>query len=134
MWFTVVIPLSTWQLIPLLVSEKIKTALVPANFLEPSIGELRYIARLNSDLLPNEEPFGDVSNTADGSVVEGSDVVSKTLAFRLGFRDTNSCSSWLTVKLEASSTQASDSSMIRDTVSTYRFLPKTSLTLKRHCW
>ncbi|KAJ5600780.1 hypothetical protein N7450_001847 [Penicillium hetheringtonii] len=41
---------------------------------EPSIGELRYIARLNSDLLPNEEPFGDVSTTGGGSVVEGSDV------------------------------------------------------------
>lgn len=43
---------------------------------EPDIGELRFIARLNSQLLPNEEPFGAVSTTADGSVVEGSDVVS----------------------------------------------------------
>ncbi|PYI12007.1 rhamnogalacturonate lyase A [Aspergillus sclerotiicarbonarius CBS 121057] len=41
---------------------------------EPSIGELRFIARLNSDLLPNEEPFGDVSNTANGEAIEGSDV------------------------------------------------------------
>ncbi|OQE80969.1 hypothetical protein PENNAL_c0042G04682 [Penicillium nalgiovense] len=41
---------------------------------EPSIGELRYIARLNADLLPNEEPFGDVSTTAGGTVIEGSDV------------------------------------------------------------
>ncbi|GKZ91242.1 hypothetical protein AnigIFM59636_003441 [Aspergillus niger] len=41
---------------------------------EPSIGELRFIARLNSDVLPNEEPFGDVSNTADGEAIEGSDV------------------------------------------------------------
>ncbi|BCS30440.1 putative rhamnogalacturonase B [Aspergillus puulaauensis] len=41
---------------------------------EPDIGELRFIARLNSQLLPNEEPFGAVSTTADGSVVEGSDV------------------------------------------------------------
>ncbi|KAL5340878.1 Rhamnogalacturonase B, N-terminal-domain-containing protein [Aspergillus crustosus] len=41
---------------------------------EPSIGELRFIARLNSAVLPNEEPFGAVSTTADGSVVEGSDV------------------------------------------------------------
>ncbi|KAL5045963.1 Rhamnogalacturonate lyase A [Aspergillus fruticulosus] len=41
---------------------------------EPDVGELRFIARLNSDLLPNEEPFGDVSTTAGGSVVEGSDV------------------------------------------------------------
>ncbi|RDW67222.1 putative rhamnogalacturonase B [Aspergillus mulundensis] len=42
---------------------------------EPSIGELRFIARLNSDLLPNEEPFGDVSTTAgSSSTVEGSDV------------------------------------------------------------
>ena len=43
------------------------------------MGELRFIARLNSDLLPNEEPFGDVSTTADGSVIEGSDVVSDIL-------------------------------------------------------
>jgi hypothetical protein len=43
--------------------------------LEPAIGELRYIARLNADLLPNEEPFGVVSNIAGGTVVEGSDVV-----------------------------------------------------------
>ncbi|RAK71495.1 putative rhamnogalacturonase B [Aspergillus fijiensis CBS 313.89] len=41
---------------------------------EPSIGELRFIARLNSDVLPNEEPFGDVSTTADGTAIEGSDV------------------------------------------------------------
>ncbi|KAJ5040183.1 hypothetical protein NUH16_009985 [Penicillium rubens] len=41
---------------------------------EPSIGELRYIARLNADLLPNEEPFGDVSTIAGGTVIEGEDV------------------------------------------------------------
>ncbi|KAL3474241.1 Rhamnogalacturonase B, N-terminal-domain-containing protein [Aspergillus californicus] len=42
---------------------------------EPSIGEMRFIARLNSEILPNEEPFGDVSTTADStSTVEGSDV------------------------------------------------------------
>ncbi|KAE8385778.1 putative rhamnogalacturonate lyase A [Aspergillus alliaceus] len=41
---------------------------------EPSVGELRFIARLNSDLLPNEEPFGDVSTTSGGSAIEGSDV------------------------------------------------------------
>ncbi|KAK1142263.1 hypothetical protein N8T08_008007 [Aspergillus melleus] len=41
---------------------------------EPSIGELRFIARLNSDLLPNEEPFGAVSTTSGGSAIEGSDV------------------------------------------------------------
>ncbi|KAJ5362093.1 hypothetical protein N7541_002937 [Penicillium brevicompactum] len=41
---------------------------------EPSVGELRYIARLNADLLPNEEPFGVVSNIGGGSVVEGEDV------------------------------------------------------------
>jgi rhamnogalacturonan endolyase len=46
-----------------------------SDFLEPSIGELRFIARLNSNLLPNEEPFGDVSTTAGGSAIEGSDVV-----------------------------------------------------------
>lgn len=45
-------------------------------FAEPDIGELRFIARLNSELLPNEEPFGAVSTTADGSAIEGSDVVS----------------------------------------------------------
>jgi hypothetical protein len=44
-------------------------------YVEPSVGELRYIARLNSNLLPNEEPFGVVSNIGGGSVVEGSDVV-----------------------------------------------------------
>ncbi|KAL3431627.1 Rhamnogalacturonate lyase A [Aspergillus tetrazonus] len=41
---------------------------------EPDIGELRFIARLNSNLLPNEEPFGDVSTTSGGSAIEGSDV------------------------------------------------------------
>ncbi|KAJ5667835.1 uncharacterized protein N7477_006405 [Penicillium maclennaniae] len=43
---------------------------------EPSIGELRYIARLNADLLPNEEPFGDVSKLDGGTAIEGSDVTS----------------------------------------------------------
>ncbi|KAK2734672.1 hypothetical protein FQN55_002535 [Onygenales sp. PD_40] len=42
---------------------------------EPENGELRFIARLSSSLLPNEEPFGVVSTTADStSTVEGSDV------------------------------------------------------------
>ncbi|KAJ5691939.1 hypothetical protein N7462_001362 [Penicillium macrosclerotiorum] len=41
---------------------------------EPSVGELRYIARLNADLLPNEEPFGTVSNIDGGTAIEGSDV------------------------------------------------------------
>ncbi|KAI9372757.1 Rhamnogalacturonate lyase A [Aspergillus egyptiacus] len=42
---------------------------------EPEIGELRFIARLRSDVLPNEEPFGDVSTTGgSSSTVEGSDV------------------------------------------------------------
>ncbi|KAF9629561.1 Galactose-binding domain-like protein [Lasiodiplodia theobromae] len=42
---------------------------------EPSIGELRYIARLDSSVLPSEYPFGDVSTTAGSSeTVEGSDV------------------------------------------------------------
>ncbi|PLB40493.1 putative rhamnogalacturonase B [Aspergillus candidus] len=41
---------------------------------EPSIGEMRYIARLNAELLPNEEPFGEVSTTSSGTAVEGSDV------------------------------------------------------------
>lgn len=43
---------------------------------EPSVGELRWIARLNPDLLPNEEPFGDASTTNGGEAIEGSDVVS----------------------------------------------------------
>ena len=42
---------------------------------EPSIGELRWIARLLPDQLPNEYPYGEVSNTAGSSAtVEGSDV------------------------------------------------------------
>ncbi|KAI1333530.1 Rhamnogalacturonase B, N-terminal-domain-containing protein [Xylariaceae sp. FL0016] len=39
---------------------------------EPAIGELRFIFRLTT--LEDAYPFGDVSNTAGGSVVEGSDV------------------------------------------------------------
>ncbi|KAK2017486.1 rhamnogalacturonase [Colletotrichum eremochloae] len=42
---------------------------------EPSIGELRWISRLNSDILPSEYPFGVASTTAgSSSAVEGSDV------------------------------------------------------------
>jgi rhamnogalacturonan endolyase len=41
---------------------------------EPAIGELRYIARLSSSLLPVEYPFGTVSTTAGGTAIEGSDV------------------------------------------------------------
>jgi rhamnogalacturonan endolyase len=42
---------------------------------EPSIGELRFIVRLQSSKLPNEYPYGSVSTTAgSGSTVEGSDV------------------------------------------------------------
>ncbi|KAL2866909.1 putative rhamnogalacturonase B [Aspergillus lucknowensis] len=41
---------------------------------EPDIGELRFIARLNSEILPNEEPFGAVSTTSGGTAIEGSDV------------------------------------------------------------
>jgi len=42
---------------------------------EPDIGELRFIARLNNALLPNEYPFGVVSTTSGStSTVEGSDV------------------------------------------------------------
>lgn len=42
---------------------------------EPSIGELRFIARLLPDKLPNEYPYGEVSNTnGASSTVEGSDV------------------------------------------------------------
>lgn len=42
---------------------------------EPTIGELRFIARLKSSVLPNEYPFGVVSTTSNAaSTVEGSDV------------------------------------------------------------
>ncbi|KAL2162354.1 hypothetical protein VTH06DRAFT_7267 [Thermothelomyces fergusii] len=42
---------------------------------EPSVGELRFIARLLPDKLPNEYPYGEVSNTNGASAtVEGSDV------------------------------------------------------------
>lgn len=41
---------------------------------EPDIGELRFIARLLPSVLPDEYPYGSVSNTAGGSAVEGSDV------------------------------------------------------------
>lgn len=42
---------------------------------EPDIGELRFIARLNSAILPQEFPFGVVSTTVgSSSTVEGSDV------------------------------------------------------------
>lgn len=42
---------------------------------EPEIGELRFIARLKSSVLPNEHPFGAASTTSNSqSTVEGSDV------------------------------------------------------------
>lgn len=42
---------------------------------EPDIGELRFIARLNSKTLPSEYPFGAASTTGGStSTVEGSDV------------------------------------------------------------
>ncbi|KAF2192211.1 polysaccharide lyase family 4 protein [Zopfia rhizophila CBS 207.26] len=42
---------------------------------EPSVGELRFLARLQSSKLPLEYPFGSVSTTAgSSSTVEGSDV------------------------------------------------------------
>lgn len=42
---------------------------------EPSIGELRFIARLQSSKLPSEYPYGSASTTAgSSSAVEGSDV------------------------------------------------------------
>ncbi|KAL8408178.1 hypothetical protein RB594_006827 [Gaeumannomyces avenae] len=42
---------------------------------EPSIGELRFLARLNANVLSGEYPFGDASTTAgSSSTVEGSDV------------------------------------------------------------
>ncbi|KAK7752233.1 aspartate-semialdehyde dehydrogenase-like protein [Diatrype stigma] len=42
---------------------------------EPTVGELRFIARLKSSALPNEYPYGSVSTTSgSSSAVEGSDV------------------------------------------------------------
>lgn len=42
---------------------------------EPSVGELRWIARLKSDVLPSEHPFGAVSTTNGATeTIEGSDV------------------------------------------------------------
>ncbi|KAJ2903795.1 hypothetical protein MKZ38_009361 [Zalerion maritima] len=41
---------------------------------EPSVGELRYIARIDSGELPIEYPYGDYSTTSGGSAIEGSDV------------------------------------------------------------
>ena len=42
---------------------------------EPSVGELRFIARLKSSVLPSEYPYGKVSTTTgSSSTVEGSDV------------------------------------------------------------
>lgn len=42
---------------------------------QPDIGELRFIARLNSKTLPSEYPFGAASSTGgSSSTVEGSDV------------------------------------------------------------
>lgn len=42
---------------------------------EPSVGELRFVARLESSILPYEHPFGAVSTTSgSSSTVEGSDV------------------------------------------------------------
>jgi rhamnogalacturonan endolyase len=42
---------------------------------EPSIGEMRFIARLKSSVLPQEQPFGSVSTTSgSSSAIEGSDV------------------------------------------------------------
>ena len=41
---------------------------------QPAIGELRYIARLDSTKLPLEYPFGSASTTVGGTAIEGSDV------------------------------------------------------------
>jgi rhamnogalacturonan endolyase len=42
---------------------------------EPTIGELRFIARLSNKVLPNQYPFDLVSTTGgSSSTVEGSDV------------------------------------------------------------
>lgn len=42
-------------------------------FLEPTIGELRWIGRLNPTLLPNDD-FSQASDIGGGTAVEGSDV------------------------------------------------------------
>jgi rhamnogalacturonan endolyase len=41
---------------------------------EPTVGELRWIARLNSALVPNADQLG--ATTAGGTAIEASDVVS----------------------------------------------------------
>lgn len=42
---------------------------------KPSLGDLRYIARLHPSILPSSYPFGDVSKTfANSETIEGSDV------------------------------------------------------------
>lgn len=41
---------------------------------EPSVGELRFIARLLPSQLPDEYPYGTASNTNGGTAIEGSDV------------------------------------------------------------
>ncbi|KAF2753217.1 hypothetical protein EJ05DRAFT_445189 [Pseudovirgaria hyperparasitica] len=43
---------------------------------EPTVGELRYIARLNNAVYPTSYPFGDASTTKDGTAIEGSDIFS----------------------------------------------------------
>jgi hypothetical protein len=72
---------STWQPTPAQVcvsSNHKETPGVDKGYTEPDIGELRFIARLDSGYLPNAEPFGECSTTAGSSeTVEGSDVVSK---------------------------------------------------------
>jgi hypothetical protein len=85
---------------------------------EPEVGELRFIARLITEVVPNEEPFGKVSNTADSSeTVEGSDVVSTPhfLGFIHDANRTNSSSS--TVKLAVNFTRPNALLMTRFTVS-----------------
>lgn len=83
---------------------------------------MRYIARLNADLLPNEEPFGDVSTIADGTAIEGSDVVGKP--DQLNCARLTYCSILLMAKPEASSTPVSDLSMIKDIVSVSMTVPE----------
>ncbi|KAF1816222.1 hypothetical protein P152DRAFT_463860 [Eremomyces bilateralis CBS 781.70] len=39
-----------------------------------SVGELRFIARIRSNEMPNSMPLGDVSKTSGGSAIEGNDV------------------------------------------------------------
>lgn len=77
---------------------------------------MRFVARLNSEVLPNEEPFGEVSTTSAGEAIEGSDVVRGLASALHPSLMLTAYSSSSTDRHAASSTPASDSSMTRSTV------------------